>query len=72
MFSSRAADVLESLQLPMLTLLTVPWAHGGQTTSRAGRVGEQHQQRSEATGTWADCQWEMAHGTEQRNYARAL
>jgi hypothetical protein len=48
-----------------------PRAHGGQATARAGCVGEQPQQKSAATGAWADCQSAMAHGTEQRHHAKA-
>ena len=33
-----------------------PRTHGGQATARAGCVGKQHEQSSEATGAWADCQ----------------
>jgi hypothetical protein len=29
---------------------------GDKATSRADRVGEQHQQKSAATDVWADCQ----------------
>src|SRR5215510_12867690 len=42
------------LLLRMLTLLTAcTWGTGSVTCSR---VGAQHQQRSEATEAWADCQ----------------
>jgi hypothetical protein len=45
--------------------------HTGQATSRTYRMREQHAQRSEKTGMWANCQSEMAHGKEQRHHARA-
>jgi len=58
------------LPLPMPTLLTTCTRMTGNVTCRPHREATRADERRNRR--WADCQWEMAHGTEQRTHARAL